>query len=406
MDLSPIDPNENTAAEEPRELCSNCGKKMAKKGKFCPHCGQKRFEGRIPLKSLTKKFFYKLTNLDSQLLRMMWRLFIPARVSLDYFAGKIKQYPHPFQFFFVVMFFFLLMFNKITDNGTKGLHLNFVSTDTTIPLNERDSTKKGSNAKKPKSAKPNLEFGGNTKQASSAKQADFYFLLERYVFSHQIQKAFDSLPPRLQTPAVNESLDIILEKTNGHWTKQLDSLLSKDSLSITFGSRVIRIAHQDIVEYSPEELTELYGVTDWFSKTLLRQGVRSIQKPSDLINAYIGSFSWTVLALIIIMAGVMHLFYWRQKRYYVEHFVVLLHWHSGVLLALTFLMGLDYYFPLGTWWSAIGIGIFVFFFLTIKRFYGQNWFKTSLKCICFSFLYSLGFSILFVLGLLVVFTFF
>lgn len=388
MDLNPVDPNDNLPTEEPRELCSNCGKKMAKKGKFCPHCGQKRFEGRIPLKALTGKFFYKLTNLDSKLLRMMWRLLIPAQVSLDYFSGKIKQYPHPFQFFFVVMFFFLLAYTKLntTDNG--GINFNFSAENADINL------------------------GGSSKNNGNgqAKQSDFYFLLERYVFVNQIKEGVDSLPPRLQTPAVEESLNIILEKTNGRWTRQLDSLLSQqkspDSLGLNFGTRVMQVAYKDIVEYSPDELVERYEVKDWFSKTLLRQGVRSLQNPKDLIAAYIGSFSWTILALIIVMAGAMHLFYWRQKRYYVEHFILLMHWHSGALLVLTLALIWNYFLPLGEYWGFIVLGVFVFLWFTIKRFYGQNWFWTTFKWFWFSLFYLIGFSILFVIGLLVVFTFF
>lgn len=386
MDLSPVDQNDNLPAEEPRELCSNCGKKMAKKGKFCPHCGQKRFEGRIPLKELTGKFFYKLTNLDSKLLRMLWRLLIPAQVSLDYFSGKIKQYPHPFQFFFVVMFFFLLAYTKLntTDNG--GINFSFSAENNDINL------------------------GGSSKASDQAKQSDFYFLLERYVFANQIEEGFDSLPPRLQTPAVDESIKIILEKTNGKWTRQLDSLLSqqksKDSLGLNFGTRVMPVAYKDLVEYSPDELVERYKVKGWFSKTLLRQGVRSLQSPKDLITAYIGSFSWTILALIIVMAGAMHLFYWRQKRYYVEHFILLMHWHSGALLVLTLMLIWNYFFPLGEYWGFIILGVFVFLWFTMKRFYGQNWFWTTFKWFWFSFFYLIGFSILFVVGLLVVFTFF
>ena len=388
MDLSPVDPKDSSAAEEPRELCSNCGKKMAKKGKFCPHCGQKRFEGRIPLKELTGKFFYKLTNLDSKLLRMMWRLLIPAQVSLDYFAGKIKQYPHPFQFFFVVMFFFLLAYTKLitTDNG--GINFNFSAENADI----------------------NLGSSSKTNGTGQAKESDFYFLLERYVFANQIKEGFDSLPPQLQTPAVDESLKIILEKTNGKWTSQLDSLFSqqksRDSIGLNFGTRVMRVAYKDIVEYSPDELVERYEVKDWFSKTLLRQGVRSLQSPKDLIAAYIGSFSWTILALIIIMAGTMHLFYWRQKRYYVEHFVLLMHWHSGSLLVLTLMLIWNYFLPLGEYWGFVILGVFVFLWFTMKRFYGQNWFWTTFKWFWFSFFYLIGFSILFVVGLLVVFTFF
>ena len=177
-------------------------------------------------------------------------------------------------------------------------------------------------------------------------------------------------------------------------------------MGLNFGTRVMQVAYKDIVEYSPDELVERYEVKDWFSKTLLRQGVRSLQNPKDLIAAYIGSFSWTILALIIVMAGAMHLFYWRQKRYYVEHFILLMHWHSGALLVLTLALIWNYFLPLGEYWGFIVLGVFVFLWFTIKRFYGQNWFWTTFKWFWFSLFYLIGFSILFVLGLLVVFTFF
>jgi Protein of unknown function (DUF3667) len=388
MDLSPIDPNEKTAAEEPRELCSNCSKKMAKKGSFCPHCGQKRFEGRIPLKSLTKKFLYKVTNLDSQLLRMSWRLWIPARVSLDYFAGKIKQYPHPFQFFFVVMFFFLLVFNKVTNNGIEGFHISMSDEQGGTPTNQ---------AKK-------------MEQVKNDPSLDFYAQIERAVLMGQIMRAYDSLPPRLQTPAVHESLKIILDQTHKRWASQVDSTfgeqLAKDSLHMNLVNRTVKIAYTDVVEYTPDELTARYEIKDWLGKILIRQGLRSVKNPQELITACIGSFTWTILALVIAMAGVMYLFYWPQKRYYVEHFVVLLHLHSGVLLALTILMGLDHFFPLGDLWGFVGLGIFVFTWLTMKRFYGQNWFWTSLKWFGFFLVYGIGFAVFFLLGILVVFAVF
>ena len=388
MDLSPVDPNNNTAAEEPRELCSNCGKKMAKKGSFCPHCGQKRFEGRIPLKSLTKKFLYKVTNLDSQLLRMSWRLWIPARVSLDYFAGKIKQYPHPFQFFFVVMFFFLLVFNKVTNNGIEGFHISVSDEKGGTPTNK---------AKK-------------TEQVKKDPSLDFYAHIERAVLMGQIMGAYDSLPPRLQTPAVHESLKIILDQTNKRWDSQVDSTLeeqlAKDSLHLNLVNRTVKIAYTDVVEYTPDELIARYEIKDWLGKILIRQGLRSVKNPQELITACIGSFTWTILALVIAMAGVMYLFYWPQKRYYVEHFVVLLHLHSGVLLALTILMGLDYFFPLGDLWGFVGLGIFVFSWLTMKRFYQQNWFWTSVKWFGFFLVYGIGFTVFFLLGILVVFAVF
>lgn len=369
---------------EPREICTNCGKKMAKKGKFCPHCGQKRFATKVALKVVFKQFFYKLTNLDSKILRMMWRLLIPGQVTLDYFSGKVKQYPHPFQFFFVVMFFFLLAFNKVTDSGTKGIQINITGEKNKVPLND-----------------------GNT---SKDKQQDFYFLLERYVFAQEILNGYDSLPARFQTPEVKESLKIVVDKTNGHWTRGMDSLLKneafKDSLTLTFGIKKQRVAYKDIVEYSPDEIVSRYGIKDWISKIFLKQGIRSIQTPRELIAAYIGSFSWTILAIILVMSVCLYLFYWRKKRYYVEHLVLLLHWHSGVFLVLTLLMGVELLMPLGAGWGYVALAVFAFLWLTMWRFYQQNWFWTTLKWFSFTLLYSIGFSVFFVLGLLVVFAIF
>lgn len=369
---------------EPREICTNCGKKMAKKGKFCPHCGQKRFATKVALKVVFKQFFYKLTNLDSKILRMIWRLLIPGQVTLDYFAGKIKQYPHPFQFFFVIMFFFLLAFNKVTDSDTQGIQINLTGEDSKVPLND-----------------------GNT---SKTKQQDLYFLLERYVFAQEIRNAYDSLPARFQTPDVKESLNIVVDKTNGHWTRGMDSLLKneefKDSLTLSLGIKRQRVALKDIVEYSPDEIVSRYGIKDWISKIFLKQGIRSVQTPKELISAYIGSFSWTILALILVMSVCLYLFYWRKKRYYVEHLVLLLHWHSGVFLVLTLLMGLHMLIPLGTGWGFVALAVFAFLWLTMWRFYQQNWFWTTLKWFSFTLLYSIGFAVFFVLGLLVVFAIF
>jgi hypothetical protein len=197
--------------EEERERCANCGKKMAKKGNFCPHCGQKRFDGKMPFKELTTKFIYKLTNLDNKILRMIWRLLIPAQVSKDYFAGKIKQYPHPFQFFFVASFFLLLVFSKVVDTS-KGIQFNVGQEQTEFKVNLNKEAKNKEKVKR---------------KTLNKKESNFYFLLERYVFTREVVLGFDSLPPALQTPEVKKSLDIILEKTNSRWTHLLDTILTK-----------------------------------------------------------------------------------------------------------------------------------------------------------------------------------
>lgn len=384
--IPPVQTNPNPE-ENPRELCTNCGKKMAKKGKYCPHCGQERFDGRVTFRDLSKKFLQKLTNLDNKMLRMMWHLLIPARVTKDYFAGKIKQYPHPFQFFFVVTFFCVLVFSKTVDTSS-AIQIN-------VNTNEGEV---------------NLKSADAPKQFKDQKNSNLFFQMERYVFGREILGAYDSLPASQRSPAVKVSLDSILQKTNGRWVSRIDSMLkegkSKDTIDLPLINRQFRIAVKDIVEHTPDEITEIYGFKDWSSKILLKQGIRSIQDPSDLVSAYIGSFSWTILALIFVMSFCLSLFYWPQKRYFVEHFVLLMHLHSGVFLMLTFILVFNYFLPLKEYWGIVMGGVSIFALLTMKWYYGQNWFWTGFKWFWFLLFYMLGFAILFVIGLLVVFTIF
>jgi hypothetical protein len=380
--------------EEGRERCANCGKKMAKKGNFCPHCGQKRFDGKMPFKELATKFIYKLTNLDNKILRMVWHLLIPAQVTKDYFAGKIKQYPHPFQFFFVVSFFLLLVFSKVADSS-KSIHVTVSQEQTGFNANLNKEKKNKKNGKR---------------KTATKKESDFYFLLERYVFTREVVLGYDSLPPTLQTPEVKKSLGIILEKTNSRWTHLMDTILtkekSKDSLTLNFFTQKYKIAFKDIVELTPEEISDKYKIDYWLNRMVLKQSIRSLQDPADLTSAYIGSFSWTILGLIFVMAGWMKLFYWRQKRYYVEHFIFLMHWNSGVFLVFTILLGISHFYPLGVAWAFVYIVAAIFLLLSMKNFYGQNWFRTIFKWFWFLLFYLIGFIILFVIGLFVVFAIF
>jgi phage FluMu protein Com len=406
--------SESTELEEERDRCANCGKKMAKKGKFCPHCGQRRFEGKVPFKELSTKLLYKITNLDNKILRMSWRLLIPGQVTLDYFQGKIKQYPHPFQFFFVVMFFFLFVFSKVVDTS-KGLQVNFGNkgkSNVKIGLDKDSVTqakvKQLNQLKKKEEETTNID---SINKGQPKKGTNIYFQMERFVFGREFETGYDSLPPKLQTPEVKEAIKIILDTINRKWTSTLqitaENSKIRDSFDLKmFEKRKTTIALKDIVEMTPEEITEKYQVTGWISKIMLKQGIRSLQNPSDLISAYIGSFSWTILSVIIAMAGLLQLFYWTQNRYYVEHFVFLMHLHTGLFLVFTLMLGISYYFPLGNGWQIVFVGAAIFTVAAMKRYYGQSWWLTLIKWFFLQMLYVLCFTILFAVGLLVVFAIF
>ncbi len=391
-----MEPTTETSTEEqPKPICPNCGGKMTRKGHFCPNCGQHRFDGRIRLRHLLAKFLHGLTHLDGKFIRMAWQLLVPGRVTVEYFRGRIKRYPHPVQFFFVVMFFFLFVFNKVF--VADKLHVN--STTGSSFQVSRDTLKE-------------------TPKTKKREDTDFFQALQRYVMIREFRQSYDSLPERLRTTATQAAFDsseqilgrdlnmisdaIRVEMDSGNHA----SRHPLDSIPLSFVNRKFTIATSDLVHYQPDEVVELYHITNWQDRILVKQGIKSVRDPRGLLHAYLGSLTWTILVLMALMSGVLALLYWRQRRYYVEHFIFLLHQHSGTFLLLTLGLALDHFVHLGASWLLLFGWLGIALLIAMKRFYGQGWAKTTVKWMIYSFIYLFSFILLFFFGLLLVFVIF
>jgi len=121
---------------------------------------------------LLSKVWTKLFHIDNKFLRMSWHLLIPARVSIAYFKGHIKRYPHPIQFFFICMFLLLVYVNQ---TPSKGLSLNLLD----LLKGENVYTLKG--------------------------KVDYYDAL---------QQAWDSIPDALRTDTSRMAFDSLLYRTS------------------------------------------------------------------------------------------------------------------------------------------------------------------------------------------------
>ena len=75
-------------------ICLNCHHSF--KGKFCPNCGQKARVGRLTASALLKDLIHFFTHLESGFVFTTWSfLIIPGTSSLNYIAGKRKEYQKP-----------------------------------------------------------------------------------------------------------------------------------------------------------------------------------------------------------------------------------------------------------------------------------------------------------------------
>ena len=82
-----------------------------------------------------------------------------------------------------------------------------------------------------------------------------------------------------------------------------------------------------------------------------------------------------MFVLLPLIAALMMLLYWRQRRHYVEHLLLLLHNHAFVFLGRFVLSD-----TLAAWFgTAVSFYTVFYLYQSMRRVYGQGWFKTLLK---------------------------
>lgn len=394
-----------TASEqekEPKPECLNCGAKMPRHAKFCPQCAQKKSNGKHSMMEFLQRFFVNLTHLNAKLLKNFNHLMTPGKLTEAYFAGKHKQFPHPVQYFFISMFFLLVSYNYFSQKRPSGMESQGVTFSTVTSDNK--VVKKG--------------YGAD----------DFYPILKEIAMTKKIRMYWDSLPASLQTPEAALAMDTILDRctepykelmsilgTNSSTSKgasvaasshrnKLQQLEGKfgertDTINLTVGNRAHKFALLDVLEKSPEQLVDAYAIEGTFNRVLVRQSLKTLIHPGELVKFYLGSFTWTLLALVAFMAAIFYIFYKRKGKFYVEHFVFLLH----VVCASNFIIMLGL---LLTRWLGMREPVIISLFLTqvflliaMHRYYGERWLVCFGKWILFSFLFLIFGVVFFIFGL-------
>jgi hypothetical protein len=136
--------------------------------------------------------------------------------------------------------------------------------------------------------------------------------------------------------------------------------------------------------HSCTRLTEIVSIPAWLRQRLV-DACEKIQQDQGrgLGRNLVHNFGRAMFVLLPLIAALMMLLYWRQRRHYVEHLLLLLHNHAFVFLALSVLMILGRFVLSDTLaaWFGTAVSFYTVFYLyqSMRRVYGQGWFKTLLK---------------------------
>ena len=320
--------------------CRNCGHHHSTVDvHFCANCGQKNTDGRTSMGDIWHEFLHNTLHLDEKFFKMLRFLFIPGKLTVEFFQGRQKRYPHPTRFFLVIVALFLYLVNST-------LHLK---------------------AKVDQAPKPLAD------------------IREKFHIGQQIRKTFDSLPQNLHTPESAAVVDSLFEKN------ELGT--SKDSTNFGNFGRNYRFASSDFALLTPDSLIEKYKIEGFFAKISIKQAIKVADEPTSIVHSWIGSLTATILLLLTLMSPVLMLLFRKTRPFFVEHFIFLMHHTTTLLLGMSVLILLGkigvakkfFDISIGIWWV---IWMTAGMVLAMRRFYERKWPEILGKWLIFSLLYA------------------
>ncbi len=335
--------------------CPNCYYPMSNKDtEYCSNCGQKYKTGRVTFWELISEAFSLLFNFDNKFFHTVGAIFIPGRLTKQFFKGKHKSYVHPVRVLLVSTLVMIFALNH------------------------------------------NIDFNMNS------GPADIYDGLKKEEWHRQKSLELDTLKNEVlkdfnQNTQVAKALDSLV--TRAHLDELGEDSIRINKENIGFLIEDMVIAREDIFNLSDKEIVEKYKVENTFQQIVWQQTIRVMKRGDRLLPFLLGNILWLVVIMMPLFALVLRIFYIRRDFYYVEHLVFAMHAHSFAFM----LLSLYTFYSQSVTGLTIGIvfmltGVYVI--LSMKRFYAQTWTKTVGKFFIINLFYWMVFMGVLVITLL------
>jgi hypothetical protein len=337
-----------TRPRHPERPCLNCGDPTF--GEFCPSCGQRKVDVQVSVRTMVKDVLEDELLMSRRLPRtLVALLFRPGSLTAEVLNGRIVRYVRPFKLYLMssVMFFLLLSFLsvRVIDRAEFGA--------TTVPL------------------------GGGPDDASAAATR-----------LPALDSAIAGIDADLVRPDLQEAEARVLAATRELLVGQRAALVGEDGGGT--GASDAEGSGGSWLEYVEVDLG-MPRVDSALNARLRRLGeMEQGEALEEVARTALGYVPTVMFVLLPIFAGVLKLLYVRQRRYYAEHMIFLLHTHAFVFVVFTVLLARGWLFGwmgalLGWTWLTPAIvtlllgWALVYIYLAMKRVYGQGWLKTFLK---------------------------
>jgi len=353
--------------------CRNCQKEVISLNKYCPNCGQKVKLSSLSVRMLITDFLSNFLNVESKIWKTLKDIWVPAKLTTVFIEGKRISYYNPLRIFIIALFtFFTLFVLRFNDSLSK---LDRISEQQKMKTLKVELESKFDSLV--------IEKKFTLEQTQLVKQKLFDTSLDSSKHKSLFTKS------NIDSSAVNKDTTYHIEVTKLKSDslidlfRELGDIIESEMETDTTTS----LNAKDFLVLSEEEFEKKLNPNNKIENAFFVPSRKLLNNPSSSIKFIIGNGTWAILVLILLMALLFKLFYFRHNYLYAEHFLFHLYGHTRILLLSIFLLLLYRFKDFGL--SGVIVIILIgsaYLYLGMKKFYQQSRFKTFTK-----FLMTLGF---------------
>lgn len=357
-----------------KPVCSNCHQLI--ESRFCGNCGQEDRTFLLSLRELILDFVGDLFNFDSRFFKTMIPLLVrPGFLTVEYIRGRRQLYFPPVRLYiFISLVFFFII--AIT---TEGVNLD---------IDEPDSNQRAEIEQAIEGIKQQPDFQG--KQAVIATLEAQLAALDAELAETEPPStapgAAETAPP--QEP-VDTNTDPAADTADDQATAPAEPDPDEKELEEI-------IAQMPSLNVNSDGSVRATGFGSPELEARLERGLKYMQSdPKQFSRDMLDQIPTMMFVFLPILALMLKVLYLFTGRYYVEHLIFALHFHSAVfMLILIELLNAHFgetyqvYSHIDHWISlALGLYIPYYLYRSMRVVYAQGRWFTALKFSALTFTY-------------------
>lgn len=405
--------------------CLNCSTPLQEGWEFCPNCGQKNQELKLPLGHVLEELAEGIWHFDSKLWATLKAIITrPGKITADFLDGRRVRYVPPIRLYVFISFLFfftasVMQHRREEAEAEPTFHLKAGKPNKEINVaytlnEEQDNSEAGKKARRLKALRDSLTKVIENDLDKGIEVSAVQGQRLKGQSTTAVQK--ELIDSALQIHAfANGPLDkegrayIVEEGVNEADTVLFRPLSNGRCLAIRlrrFDDLVMDSATVDTLVHMPkgvgDRLLDRAGITSFSTRFAARRVARFVElgnsgrdwaEGTDLWHTFFKSASIGMFLFMPLAAFFLWLLFRHQRRFYVEHLIHALHLHAIIFLLMVLLR----FLPLILWPHAdldllkgiLLALVIVYPFLSIRRVYRQRLRRTLLKYLIWIVLYGI-----------------